>query len=182
MMRNGSSDDWMGLLTNVICGVWEPHAAYRKGVHFAHNLGMCIRYPFVDNRLSEYVKKLPRELKFQGGTNKIILRAYMEKHLPQEVLDKAKGPFIFDLNRVLLNPKHNWIDQLQQGGLLKLFPEWSDDPIQDLKKLYFSQPSKEAPQQKIYALCLLATIVAIRKERLLGCNILRVPNGEVNDI
>jgi asparagine synthetase B (glutamine-hydrolysing) len=162
VMRAADPADWLKLLTEVVCGIWEPHAAYRKAVYSAQALGKSIRFPFTDNRLATYVQGLPEQLKFNDGVNKQILRAYMKKNLPSEIVEKPKSGFIFDLNRLFVNPVFRWHEELNKAGLLRVLPTWSQQPIDELLKLRDHSPDDLRWQQRLYALCLLATVLAVK--------------------
>lgn len=174
LMRGADPEEWLALQTEVICGVWEPHAAYRKAIHFAHALGKSIRFPFTDNRLALFVQGLPEPLKFKNGINKQILRAYMKKNLPHEIVEKPKRGFIFDLNRLFENPVFRWPEELDRAGLLQVMPDWPRAPIQDLIKHHRQEPGNAHSQHRLYALCLLATVLAVKD----GYKPLSIPRGK----
>ena len=52
------------------------------------------RPPFLDNKLVEFVHALPLNYKFEGQTDKRILRAVAGKYMPQSYAQIAKKPFI----------------------------------------------------------------------------------------
>ena len=162
LMQNGESEDWIALLTNVVCGVWEPHTAYRKAM-LAHALGKGIRFPFTDNRLAQFINRLPVALKFEGGKNKVLLRAYMAKHLPQEILIKPKAPFVFDLNRLMQNSEYRWVEDLNQQGILQILPNLDNESIQQLLSRHAKDPKESKWKFRLYALCLLSTFLAVRR-------------------
>ena len=162
LMQKGESEDWVTLLTNVVCGVWEPHTAYRKAM-LAHALGKGIRFPFTDNRLAQFINRLPVALKFEGGKNKVLLRAYMAKHLPQEILIKPKAPFVFDLNRLMQNSEYRWVEDLNQQGILQILPNLDNESIQQLLSRHAKDPKGSKWKFRLYALCLLSTFLAVRR-------------------
>jgi hypothetical protein len=162
VMRGGDPERWLELHTEVIGGIWEPHTAYRKAVHFAQALGRSIRFPFTDNRLAVFVQGLPEQLQFKNGVNKQLLRAYMKRNLPREIVEKPKRGFIFDLNQLFANPSFRWADVMRQAGLLRVFPGWSEAPIRELLEHYAQAPDDLHCQHRLYALCLLATVLAVR--------------------
>ena len=162
VMRNAAATDWLGLHTEVVCGIWEPHAAYRKAVHFAQALGRSIRFPFTDNRLAQYLQGLPEQLKYRDGINKQILRAYMQRTLPREIVEKPKSGFIFDLDRLFTNAVFAWQDELARAGLLRVLPTWSQDPVDDLLRRHAESLHDPRWQHRLYALCLLATVLGTK--------------------
>ena len=163
VMREGRGSDWIQVLTNVVCGVWEPHAAFRKAFHFAHALGRGIRFPFTDDRLAAFVNGLPAEFKHSEGRNKILLRAFMARHLPGSILTKPKSPFIFDLRLLLANPEYSWIADLSDHGLLRVMPGWDEEVIRELMERHARAPNDTRWQCRVYALCLLAGVMAVNE-------------------
>jgi len=85
--------------------------------------------------------------------------AYMERNLPAEIVKKPKSGFIFDLNRIFLNPVHRWADELNARGALKIRPEWSAPVIDRLLSAHAGQSGDSRWQHRLYALCLLAAFV-----------------------
>ena len=162
LMRKADPAEWLSVHTQVVCEVWEPHAAYRKAIHFAQAAGRSIRFPFTDNRLAAFVQSVPEQLKSRDGTNKQILRAYMMQHLPREIVEKPKSGFIFDLNRLLENPAFSWQDELDHAGLLQALPTWTRAPVLELLQRRKECPGDPRWQHRLYALCLLATVLAAK--------------------
>jgi asparagine synthase (glutamine-hydrolysing) len=154
VMRGGDLQRWRLVMTEAIGGIWEAQTGFAKGVHFAHSLGLGIRYPFIDERITAWVHQLPMELKL----DKMILRAYMAKNLPAEIVDKPKSGFIFDLNRLFLNPEYPWADELSRAGLFRVLSTWSDRPIRKVLDSHAREPEDLRWQHRLYALCLLATV------------------------
>lgn len=155
LIETSDPADWETTYTELMGTVWSPHAAFRKGVHLAHECGLAIRYPFIDNRLAEYVCHLPQDLKYQGYTNKILLRAYLAKYLPEKLLLKPKGSFVFGLNHLLQWNNGEWPHTLHTKGSLQVLPHWSPSSIEQILACYARNPVEFA--DRVYALCLLAT-------------------------
>ena len=160
MRRHENPDNWRPLMTEVIGGIWEAQAGIPKGVFFAHALGKGMRFPFIDERLAGFVHQLPMELKL----DKRILLAYMAKNLPKAIVDKPKSGFIFDLNRLFHNPESRWADELLGAGLLNVLPSWSEQPIRELVSKHAAEPDNLKWQHRLYALCLLATVVSMKRQ------------------
>lgn len=164
-MHQNASQDWRVLQTDVICHIWEPHAPFRKAFYLGQQLGRSVRFPFTDNRLAGFINSLPQELKFEGDTNKILLRAYLSKYLPRELLQKPKGSFVFDLNMLLRSQNFKWLNLLQDKQLLKTLPFWSDEVIEQLLLDYQNAPISEV-LYRLYSLALISTWVAAVEGRL----------------
>lgn len=82
-------------MTNTVCGIWEPEAAYRKLVQIASVLGKAVYYPFLDPRLKGIVLAAPPEKRYHKGSNKVLLRTILKKSLPKKTTQKPKGAFVF---------------------------------------------------------------------------------------
>jgi asparagine synthase (glutamine-hydrolysing) len=143
------------LQTEAICHVWEPSTAFRKAVHFGQSTGRIVRLPFTDQRLVTWANALPAELKYNGKINKYLMRAYMKANLPREIVEKPKHGFIFDLNRVLMNPIYPWAEEMKRAGRLKFAPDWSQSQIDALWDNYRRSPTDQRWQQRVYSLCML---------------------------
>ncbi|NJB68696.1 asparagine synthase (glutamine-hydrolysing) [Desulfobaculum xiamenense] len=60
-----------------------------------------VRAPYLDHRLAQYVHSLPVGYKWGPRRTKTILRAVAERHLPHEIVHRAKQGFGFPLGRWL---------------------------------------------------------------------------------
>jgi asparagine synthase (glutamine-hydrolysing) len=162
VMNRRSDLNHIEMETEVICGVWEPHTAYRKAETLARALGKGIRFPFTDNRLAQYVNSLPKELKIKDNVNKQILRAYLKANLPDEIVNKPKMGFIFNLNRLLFRSSYKWIDYLMDCEEISL-PASAKSILDSLVLNYRNHPDNVAYQHKLYTLMLLAFVLASKK-------------------
>lgn len=55
--------------------------------------GVEVRVPFADHRILEYVYNVPWEIKFEGQTEKALLRNAMSDWLPEKILNRKKSPY-----------------------------------------------------------------------------------------
>lgn len=94
------------LKTEVLCRIWEPDTVYRKAVQPANFLDLPISYPFADSRLAGFFATLPKALCFSGRVNKVLLREYMNRHLPKRIVEKPKGDFEFNPDVLLRLDRH----------------------------------------------------------------------------
>lgn len=62
----------------------------------AHSLEL--RVPLIDNRIVDLMTPLPWQLKFRGGSGKILLRQVVKDLLPKKSLQKPKWGFSVDVN------------------------------------------------------------------------------------
>jgi asparagine synthase (glutamine-hydrolysing) len=86
----------LDLKTAVLCDIWEPDTAYRKVSCVCNYHNISARFPFTDGALARFFTKLPAELCYDGYKNKILLRKYIIKHLPRDIVNKPKGSFVFN--------------------------------------------------------------------------------------
>jgi asparagine synthase (glutamine-hydrolysing) len=63
------------------------------------------REPFLDHRLVEFLGTVPPHLKLAGGRNKVLLREYLKKILPEEVSRRPKKPFYIPMDKYLGTPR-----------------------------------------------------------------------------
>ena len=98
--------------TLTLCDIWEPETAYRKTVQIASTHGKVMHFPYLDQDLIAYCESLPPSLKYQGYTNKIIIRLLLEKYLPPEILRKKKGVFNFPKDYILAWNNYEYIRRL----------------------------------------------------------------------
>ena len=83
-----------------------------------------VRAPLLDHRVVEAALRLPRELKVRDGTGKWILRAVLERYLPERLFERPKAGFSVPLGGWLRGPLREWAEALldehalRSGGLL----------------------------------------------------------------
>ncbi|PZF73724.1 asparagine synthase (glutamine-hydrolyzing) [Taibaiella soli] len=101
------------------------HHVYRDDLTgMAHSLEM--RYPLLDHELIEWVAKLPLHIRYNGETNKPLLREVASKYITTENLSMPKKGFELPLqqwlqqNSVIEDFARKKIDQLKQRGILDL--------------------------------------------------------------
>lgn len=94
------------------CGYFEYDMKYSLSSHHvfrddlsAMKYSVEFRYPYLSNRLIDYVSALPGNIRFNGTQNKPLLRKTAEKYLPQEVLNMPKKGFSFPVNYFIKNEK-----------------------------------------------------------------------------
>lgn len=86
-------------LTNLTINYFMPNLVQRNDSQGLSN-GLIIRVPFADIDLLEFVYNLPKEYKYQNGTEKYILREAFSDELPLEITTRKKSPYpkTFDPN------------------------------------------------------------------------------------
>ena len=86
-------------LTNLTINYFMPNLVQRNDSQGLSN-GLIMRVPFADIDLLEFIYNLPKEYKYQNGTEKYILREAFSDELPLEITTRKKSPYpkTFDPN------------------------------------------------------------------------------------
>lgn len=72
--------------------------------------GLEVRSPFLDHELMEYASKIPTKWKANTKKGKILMKEMLRGVVPDEILDRSKAGFSFDL--------HRWIEELNDEKIL----------------------------------------------------------------
>lgn len=158
-MRHTSTENMVMFFTEYVNGVWAPASSFRKGIDFANAIGFDYRYPYMDLDLANFVHNLPTELKHSDKTSKVLLRAYLDKYLPTEITHKPKQPLGFDVSYVV-GKNLEWLQQLRRAGQLDLLGNIHPQVVEEVTAHYLQDPTNRRVQQKVYALCLAAAVLA----------------------
>lgn len=117
---------------------WSPQTVFRKEVQFANLSGKCIRYPFVDNALSDFCGSLPPNYKYNGINNKVILRQFLKNNLPDRINQKKKGSFVFPRQFILASDNFNLVNNfLSREIIIKhgfVAPDYAIEYIKKYKR------------------------------------------------
>ncbi|AYB33164.1 asparagine synthase (glutamine-hydrolyzing) [Chryseolinea soli] len=114
------------------------------------SVGLEGREPFLDQKVIEYVSRLPSHLKLRDGVTKYILKQIVYKHIPRELMDRPKKPFIAPLTVWFMNELKdfflNYLDEgrIRREGLLNA------EPILAMRNQYLS--GKKVNHQKLWNL------------------------------
>lgn len=109
----------------------SSHHVFRDDLS-AMKYSVEFRYPYLSNKLIDYVAALPEEIRFNGEKNKPLLRKTAEKYLPSEVLNMPKRGFSFPVDYFLKNEKKvrdfivENLESLKQRGFFRteVIDEW----------------------------------------------------------
>jgi asparagine synthase (glutamine-hydrolysing) len=108
----------------------SSHHVFRDDLS-AMKYGVEFRYPYLSNKLIDYVAALPEEIRFNGIRNKPLLRKTAEKYLPSEVLNMPKRGFSFPVHYFLKKKKspgfhYRNIESLKQRNFFRaeVIDEW----------------------------------------------------------
>lgn len=86
----------MYIKTILISKVWEPHCAYQKGYRNIYQSENTVSFPFTDHEFFNFFSSNHFSLSQISNKNKVVVRKYLEMNLPDEIVNKKKGSFIFD--------------------------------------------------------------------------------------
>ncbi|MFN8287671.1 MAG: asparagine synthase (glutamine-hydrolyzing) [Chitinophagales bacterium] len=70
------------------------------------------REPFLDQRIIEFVARLPLDYKYRNGTGKYMLKEIVHKHVPKEIMERPKMGFGVPLESWLKNELKNTLIQV----------------------------------------------------------------------
>ncbi|WP_126652704.1 asparagine synthase (glutamine-hydrolyzing) [Chryseobacterium aureum] len=82
----------------------SSHHVFRDDLS-AMKYSVEFRYPYLSNRLIDYVAALPENIRFNGMQNKPLLRKAAVRHLPGEILNMPKKGFSFPVSYFIKNDK-----------------------------------------------------------------------------
>jgi asparagine synthase (glutamine-hydrolysing) len=74
------------------------------------------RVPFLDHRLAEFAWRLPLSQKIRGGQGKRIVREFVYRHVPRELMDRPKAGFGAPIGEWLRGPLREWAEALLSHG------------------------------------------------------------------
>ncbi|MCK4622641.1 MAG: asparagine synthase [Desulfuromonadales bacterium] len=149
--RNCSSS--MVYKTLTLSDIWAPETAYTKVVQIGNIMGKLVRFPFLDRGVVSFSQNLPSAYQYKGRVNKIILRLFLEKYMPEEIINKKKGYFIFPKNYILASNNYEFLDIFLSADCIRKYG-WVDDSIVNLYVQRYKNGDKSV-EDRIWALVLL---------------------------
>ncbi len=97
------------------------------------------REPFLDQRVIEFVSRLPSAFKYRNGVGKIMLRDIVHKYLPKEIMDRPKMGFGVPVEKWLKNELKDFFeDTFIQNSSSGVFDILNKSEVEKLKKEYLS--------------------------------------------
>jgi asparagine synthase (glutamine-hydrolysing) len=106
--------------------------------HATMSVSLEGREPFLDQRIIEFVARLPSSLKIRNGINKYLLKQVVHKYVPRALMERPKMPFVAPINIWFQNDmKELFLHYLDEKRLLSqgLF---NPAPILQLRNRYLN--------------------------------------------
>jgi asparagine synthase (glutamine-hydrolysing) len=97
------------------------------------------REPFLDQRVIEFVSKLPSHYKYRDGIGKIMLRDIVHKYIPKAIMDRPKMGFGVPVEKWLKNELKDFFeDTFQQNSSSGVFEILNKAEVENLKREYLA--------------------------------------------
>ncbi len=108
------------------------------------------RAPLLDQRIFDYVWRLPLSEKIEGGTGKQLLRKVLERHVPAEMFDRPKQGFSVPIAEWLRGDLKEWAEELLDVEFLKRQGLFNYLEVRSLWRVH--QSCRGANAQKIWTI------------------------------
>lgn len=77
------------------------------------------RVPLLDHRLAAFAFSLPREMRLQGTTGKVLLKRVLARYIPRDIFERPKTGFGIPVSAWLREPLRDWAESLLDNTKLK---------------------------------------------------------------
>jgi asparagine synthase (glutamine-hydrolysing) len=101
----------MHIKTSLIAKIWEPHCAFQKAFRNIYKNENTVSFPFTDNEFVSFFSKNPFYLSHTKSENKVLIRKYLALNLPENIVSKKKGSFVFDSHSFLTHKNNLLINE-----------------------------------------------------------------------
>lgn len=96
-----------------------PNDILTKVDRAAMSVSLETRIPFLNHKLVEFTNSLPLDYKVRGKTSKWILRKLLERHVPNELINRPKAGFAIPLDKWLRGDLRDWGEDLLNRNRLR---------------------------------------------------------------
>lgn len=98
---------------------WLPtyHLLKEDKISMAHSIEQ--RFPFLDYELVEFMAKVPVNMKMRHSVTKYILRKASKHLLPEEIINRPKGPILVPINKCFDNRFNELIMEMLSESQVK---------------------------------------------------------------
>lgn len=97
------------------------------------------REPFLDQRIIEYVAQLPLSYKYDGKTQKRILKDIVYKYIPKELMDRPKTGFTIPIYEWLRNDLKYLIDEYLSTSSVQESQVFNVKTVEQLKENFLNE-------------------------------------------
>ena len=97
-----------------------------------------IRVPLLDHRVVEFAWSLPLSLKIKDRVGKSVLRRVLDRHVPRDLIDRAKWGFSVPIHDWLRGPLRAWAENLLDENLLNSEEFFRPEPIMKMWEQHLS--------------------------------------------
>lgn len=109
----------MYIKTILISKVWEPHCAYQKAYRNIYQGEKTVSFPFTDYEFFNFFSQHHFSLSQISNKNKVLIRKHLELNLPDEIVRKKKGSFVFDSYSLLKYNNNQLINENLTSDFVK---------------------------------------------------------------
>lgn len=120
ILSEGEPENILNKLILMKYKYWLPtyHLLKEDKISMAHSIEQ--RFPFLDYELVEFMAKVPVNMKMRGSVTKYILRKTSKRLLPEEIVNRPKGPILVPINKCFDNRFNELImDMLSESRIKK---------------------------------------------------------------
>jgi asparagine synthase (glutamine-hydrolysing) len=105
-----------------------------------------VRCPLLHHRLIEFAARLPADVKYRGQTSKYLLKRYLERWLPKELIHRPKMGFSVPLDHWLRGELRPLAEELLLSNTALARGYFEPKALQGLWKAHCNSMSNYAPQ------------------------------------
>ncbi len=135
----GSSNDVLARIIAVEYKTYMVDDILQKVDRATMSASLEGREPFLDQRVIEFVSKLPSHYKYREGVGKIMLRDIVHRYIPREIMDRPKMGFGVPVEKWLKNELKDFFeDTFAQNSSGGVFDILNKSEVENLKKEYLS--------------------------------------------